>query len=165
MKDRFARRENQQVLECQVRKSGGARWPSSAIAARKTGATNLMERYFITAYLSLFVMPAKQDGSKIAALARFGTYEVRLVEFPGDACDETPPLWVELYRYDLCSVIDSFRCDDFDEAVMAAETFILRAKALYEQGASTTREKLAQDVMERLRDAGFSCDLLAQAGD
>jgi hypothetical protein len=72
---------------------------------------------------------------------------------------------VELYRHDTCTGIDSFRCDDFDEAVMAAENFVLRAKALYEQGASVKRERLAQDVMDRLRDAGFSCDLLAQAGD
>jgi len=165
MNDQFAQREDEQVSAFHDGRRSGPRWPSSVIAARKSTSANLIERYFISAYLSLFLVPAKQDGSKMAPLARFGSYEVRLVEFAEDACAETPVLLVELYRYDSCTALDSFRCDDFDEAVVAAENFILRAKALYEQGASTTRQRLAQDIMERLRDAGFSCDLLARTGD
>jgi hypothetical protein len=167
MKDQFARRRTEQaaVLPYGAGKQGAARWPSSVIAQRKTAATKLSERQFIRAYLALFLVPARADGSKIASLACFGTYEVRLIEFPEDARADVPLLWVELYRHDTCTGLDSFCCDDFDEAVMAADNFMLRAKTLYEQGASATREKLAQNIMERLRDAGFDCNLLGEVGD
>jgi len=144
----------------QGRERSAARWPSSIIALRKMAANQLSERRFIRAYLELFLASPRDDGSKIASLARFGAYEVRLVEFAEDACANVPLLWLELYRHDTCVGLDSFRCDDFDDAVMVAHAFMVSAKALHEQAGLSPRKKVARDIVERLRDAGFTCNLV-----
>jgi hypothetical protein len=141
-------------------KKNVARWPASIIALRKMAADQLSEQRFIRAYLGLFVVSPRDDGSKIASLARFGAYEVRLVEFAEETCD-APLLWLELYRHDTLVGLDSFRCDNFNDAVMVADAFMVRAKALHEQASPSPREKVAHDILQRLRDAGFACNLVA----
>ena len=142
-----------------------APWPSSIIARRKAGADRLSERQFIRAYLSLFLRPAKADGCKTASLARFGEHEVRLIEFAVESCPDVPLLWVELYRHDRRTPLDSFRCDDLEDAVSAADTFIARAKALHENTGTAPRRKLTRAIVQVLREAGFACTLLGEADD
>ena len=134
-------------------------WPSSVIARRKTGADRPSEQQFIRAYLSLFLLPAKADGCKTASLARFGNHEVRLIEFAEESCPDVPLLWVELYRHDTRTGLDSFRCEDIEEAVSAADMFIAHAKALHEKACTT------HNIVEALRQAGFACTLLGEADD
>jgi hypothetical protein len=102
--------------------------PSAGAVLGKTVRNKLTERQIIRAYLALFLVPTGEDGSKVAPLARFGAYEVRLVEFTGDG---GPLLWLELYAHDIHCSLDSFGCDTFDEAVMGAEELVAQAQELH----------------------------------
>ena len=79
-------------------------------------------------YVGLFLKSKYDDGSRIAAIARIGTFEVRLVEMPPvNACES---LWVELYNRDLQVGIDSCKCSDLDEAIDAAQLMLAQARRL-----------------------------------
>ena len=81
-------------------------------------------------YVELGVTPADRDGTKTVSLARFGEYEVRLVEvLPANRADATP-MWLELYSHETRSGIDSCRCYDLEAAVQATEELISRARTL-----------------------------------
>ena len=54
----------------------------------------------VRAYLGLFLVPWC-DGARSVRLARFGAYEVRIVEFAGDQAGTGFPLWLELYAHDI----------------------------------------------------------------
>jgi hypothetical protein len=73
-----------------------------------------------------------EDGSRTMPFARFGAFEVRLVELTGRRMTEDPEFWIELYRHDIQSSLDSCRCQDFDEAEPIAEYLVANAKGLYE---------------------------------
>jgi hypothetical protein len=84
-------------------------------------------------YVELGVAPADSEGTKTVSLARFGEYEVRLVEVvPANRADATP-MWLELYSHETRSGIDSHRCYDLEAAVQATEELISRAKSLDEE--------------------------------
>jgi hypothetical protein len=91
------------------------------------------------AYVSLALIPEGADGSRTVSLARFGAYEVRLVEFPQSPAADTPPIRVGLYRRDTHSPLDSRPCDDLDAAAAAAEHLIVRARQLYGTHANSSR--------------------------
>ena len=163
MKNQFARRGYGQAaaLPQQRCERVAAPRPSAVIARRHIAAHPLSEQRFIGAYLALFLSATQEDGSKTVTIARFGAYEVRLIEFADGPCPDVPLLWLELYRHDTRIGLDSFRCEDFDDAVVAADLFTARAKTLHEQAGSSPREKLARDIVEKLREAGFACNVLA----
>jgi hypothetical protein len=71
-----------------------------------------------------------KNGERAVSLARFGDYDVRLVELSQTSC--APPLWMELYAHDTGSTIDSCSCHEFEEAAAAAEHLISQAKCLNE---------------------------------
>jgi hypothetical protein len=54
------------------------------------------ERLLLHLHTGLPLLPAADDGSRSAVLARFGAYEVGLTEFPPDHMPILP-LWVELF--------------------------------------------------------------------
>jgi hypothetical protein len=110
-------------------RAGLSSWRLADIILRKVAKGSPTESEFIRAYLSLFVVPANDDGAKMVSLARFGGFDVRLVEFCGGLDVEVPLLWLELYAHDVGS-LDSVRCDEFSQAVAAAREFILRAHRL-----------------------------------
>jgi len=165
MMDEFACARNAQTaaLARQDGKPNAAGWPASIIALRKMAVDESSEQRFVRTYLGLFLASPRDDGSKIVSLARFGIYEVRLVEFAAEPSADVPLLWLELYRHDTRVGLDSFRCDDFDDAVMVADAFMVRAKALREQAGLSPCDNVARDVVERLREAGFACNLLVGA--
>jgi hypothetical protein len=105
--------------------------PSAGAVLGKTVRNKLTERQIIRAYLALFLVPTGEDGSKVTPLARFGAHEVRLVEFTERCSADGPLLWLELYAHDIHCSLDSFGCDEFDEAVMAAEKLIAQAQELH----------------------------------
>ena len=81
-------------------------------------------------YVQICVTPPDANGTKIVSLARFGYYDVRLVEFaPTKPADHTP-MWLELYSHQTQCAIDSCRCYDLETAVQAAEGLISQAKKL-----------------------------------
>jgi hypothetical protein len=90
----------------------------------------LTEARLVRAYLTLFLVPW-HDAARTVRLARFGAYEVRLVEFAQDECAEGFPLWLELFSHDKQRSLDSCGCDEFDDAVNAADEFIARASELH----------------------------------
>ena len=97
---------------------------------RKTHQNNLVEPRLVRAYTYLFVSAADRMGAKTASLARFGNYEVRLIET--NPCID-PPMWLELYARDTQSSIDSCCCHDLEEAVNAADRLISSARELNDE--------------------------------
>ena len=79
-------------------------------------------------YMSLFLKPKHGDGSRAAAIARMGTFEVRLIEM--QTVNASDNLWVELYDRDLRVGVDSYKCSDLDEAIDAAQLLMTQATRL-----------------------------------
>src|SRR6266540_357860 len=86
--------------------SAARRRLSGSIVGNSPSPVLTTEQRVIRAYMTLFVIPAGDGGSKIVSLARFGPYEVRLCEPPHDIAVETLPLWIELYAHDRRAVLD-----------------------------------------------------------
>jgi hypothetical protein len=90
----------------------------------------LMGRLY-QAYVRLLLTPENTDGSRAVSLARYGAYEVRLVEFPRGSAAESCSLWLRLYDRDIRSSLDSRLCDDLDHAESLAEHLLSRARQLH----------------------------------
>jgi hypothetical protein len=100
---------------------------------RKKADDGFVEELLMQAYISLYLSPRRDDGSKCAQLTRYGAYEVRLLELYRNGNGKPPSLWLELYSHDTLSVLDSCACSDFDEALAAAETLILQARQAHHE--------------------------------
>jgi hypothetical protein len=98
---------------------------------RKTMCCTLTEARLVRAYLTLFIVPWV-DGARAVRLARFGSYEVRLVELAHDPSAESFPLWLELYAHDIQTSLDSCGCEEFDVAVSVADELIAQARELHQ---------------------------------
>jgi hypothetical protein len=71
------------------------------------------------------------NGIKMAVVAAYGDYVVRLVTFvPGTITDAVSPLWVELHDTFNDRGVDGMGCNDLPEAIAAAEEFLTKAKIL-----------------------------------
>jgi len=67
------------------------------------------------------------DGCRTASLARYGAYEVRLVELLQDLQGDSVPFWIELFDHTSDATIDS--CGGgLDEVAVVAELLISQAK-------------------------------------
>ena len=64
------------------------------------------------------------------SLARFGSYEVRVIELSRDAAAGSFPVWLELYEHNTRSLLDSCGCSELEEAVAAANELISQARQL-----------------------------------
>ena len=123
------------------------------------------------AYVRLFFVPESEDGARTISLARFGNYEVRLVELvqSDGACD--PPLWVELYDRNIPGSIDSCGASDLEEMVCAAEQLLSEAKQLREgaeQGdmSGKVEQHRSNDSIRRTRCNSFKSHVcLLGSGD
>jgi hypothetical protein len=73
------------------------------------------------------------DGAKIVSLARFGNYDVLLVELAQGSITDDTQLWIELYDHKLEHGLDSCGCTDIEEATIAARELISRARQLNEK--------------------------------
>jgi hypothetical protein len=136
---------------------------SGSIFESTPGLRLTTEQRLIRAYLTLFVVPPHDNGSKIVPLARFGSFEVRLCEPAPDAALDTFPLWIEIYAHDRRVTLDSCGCDELEAAVTAADAFMAHAKALHEEATHAPvrpRRELARGIVTTLREAGFVCNLI-----
>jgi len=94
------------------------------------------------AYVGLLFAPEGKDGARTVVLARHGVFEVRLLEFTSRCsvlrrdCDPSS-FWIELYRRDTRSCIDSCRCGDLDEAESIADQLVSSANALHRSQAGS----------------------------
>ena len=86
-----------------------------------------MDRLY-ESYISLKLTPISESGSRTIPIARFGAFEVRLVEFADSDQGDSLDLWIELYRYDTQSSIDSCLCRDLDEVEKLGEYLISQAR-------------------------------------
>jgi hypothetical protein len=82
----------------------------------------------VLAYTRLFLLPEREDGSKLVTVASFGLHTIRLIEM--QASGALPQLWVELYDCRDRKVLDSIGCRDMRAAGHATEQFVARAKRL-----------------------------------
>jgi hypothetical protein len=90
-----------------------------------------MDRLY-KSYIGLGLAPQNESGSRTIPVAHFGTFEVRLIEFADRNRRDSLDLWIELYRHDTQSSIDSCRCMDLDEAEDLGEYLISQARKLCE---------------------------------
>jgi hypothetical protein len=90
-----------------------------------------------------FVSPG-DNGSKAISLVRFGSYEVRLVEFAQDNSAHDTQLWIELYAHNLQRRLDSCACSDLEEAALAADELISQARQLNEEAHTGSKQDRAQ---------------------
>ncbi|MGB8633286.1 MAG: hypothetical protein WCD69_28585 [Xanthobacteraceae bacterium] len=79
-------------------------------------------------YIGLKLAPLSESGARMVPIAHFGAFEVRLVEFAESDQQDSLVLWIELYRYDTQSSIDSCLCRDLDEAENLGDYFISQAR-------------------------------------
>jgi hypothetical protein len=93
---------------------------------------NPIEALVTHAYLQLVRVAWDENRSRSAVLARYGNYEVRLLEFLPVANQDLPFLWIELNDRANQTCVDSVGCDDLDAAISAAQRIIVRAKKLAE---------------------------------
>jgi hypothetical protein len=90
------------------------------------------------AYLQLVRVSWDENRSRSAVLARFGNYEVRLVEFLPVANVDVPVLWIELHDMSNQVSVDTVGCDDLEAAVLAAAHAMSEAQELARKGSATT---------------------------
>jgi len=89
---------------------------------------DLVEQRIMRAYTYLFLVPPDSTGTKRVSLARFGQYEVRLLELE-TADDRTT--WLELFARNTQTAIDSCCFRDLEEAADAAGHLISSARQLH----------------------------------
>jgi hypothetical protein len=82
------------------------------------------------AYVSLYLEPKSEDGSRSILLGRFGNYEVRMVELSPKDADSDEPVWIELYARDIERSLDSCLCGDLDHAIAVADRLFSQARQL-----------------------------------
>ena len=97
-------------------------------------------------HVALSHAPAHSDGTSTVALAQFGKYEVRLIEFVPEKPANPTPFWLELYNHETRSAIDSCRCYDLEAAVQTTEKLMSRARTLDEEShGKWDRTRVAAD--------------------
>ena len=81
-------------------------------------------------YASLFLTSRRDDGSRYAAIARIGAFEVRLIEMASGNSPEEATLWIELYDRCLRVGIDGYKCNDLDGVIDTAQLLMTEATRL-----------------------------------
>ena len=71
------------------------------------------------------------DGCRAATVARYGAYEVRLVEPLFDLQGDTIPFWIELFDHKSAATIDSCGGYDLEETAAGAAALISQASLLH----------------------------------
>lgn len=84
------------------------------------------------------------DGCRTATVARYGTYEVRLVEALLDPRGETIPFWIELFDHKSANTIDSCGGHDFEETAAGAAAMISQAGLLHRDAISCCQNAVEQ---------------------
>jgi hypothetical protein len=83
--------------------------------------------------MHLAFVSQRGDGTKAVSLARFGDYEVLLVELEKAGITDHTQLWIELYDHKLQHGLDSCGCTDIEEATIGARELTSRARQLNEK--------------------------------
>jgi hypothetical protein len=96
--------------------------------------------------LYIWTLNAKRftDGYRTVTVARYGAYEVRLVEPLLDSRADTVPFWIELFDHKSANTIDSCGGHDFEESAAGAAAMIAQAGLLHRDAITC-----CQNVAER----------------
>ena len=107
------------------------------------GTTRVPMSRLHEAYAALMFAVEGSDGARIFSLARYGAFEARIVESRECRAPDGPLFWIELYRHDTQTVLESCRCDDLDEPGLDVERLISRARELHRShcGSSGSRSR------------------------
>ena len=89
-----------------------------------------IETRLVRAHVELAVTPEDEHGVKAVPLARFGAYEVRLVEFSQISFGNAFDFCLELFDYNEGIAIDGGGANDLEEAVRFVEDLISGAQEL-----------------------------------
>ncbi|HSV22174.1 MAG TPA: hypothetical protein VLJ17_04005 [Xanthobacteraceae bacterium] len=89
-----------------------------------------LEARLLQAHIELEVTPKDEHDVKSVPLARYGEYEVRLVESAHGSPANTFDFWLELFDHRRMISVDSGGANDLEGAVAIAETLIAHAKEL-----------------------------------
>ena len=111
----------------------------SVTAMCNSAPNEITERQLVRAYTRLFLVPKREDGSRRISLARFGNYEVLIVELA--QAERAPRFWMELYARDIEFTLDSCACDDLEQAVIAAEGLMEQARKLHGKSAAVGKSR------------------------
>ncbi len=98
------------------------------------------------AYLTLHLVPKREDASRDVPVARVGRYEVRLVEA---TLDGEEVLALELHDNNRGVLLDSVDCEDVAVAQVFAEEMILWAGELQSRSACAGRTISSLSVVLR----------------
>jgi hypothetical protein len=95
-----------------------------------------IEALVMQAYFQLIRVAWSEGGSRSVSLAKYGCYDVRLIERkPADGSD-APHLWVELHAKEARTPIEARGCDDLEAAAIAAEQIMSKAEQLQNDAIS-----------------------------
>ena len=89
-----------------------------------------LEARLIRAHVELQAAPERADDRRFALLARYGAYEVRLVEPAARSGTSRFEFWLELFNHLQKISVDSAGAPDLEEAVTLAEELIAQAREL-----------------------------------
>jgi len=96
----------------------------------KAAVDMTLEARLLQAHIELEVTPKDEHDVKSVPLARYGEYEVRLVESAHGSPANTFDFWLELFDHRRMISVDSGGANDLEGAVAIAETLIAHAKEL-----------------------------------
>src|SRR5690242_9779505 len=87
-----------------------------------------IEALVMRSYLQLAFVAWDETGARAGSLAEYGDYSVHLIEILSTASEEMPALCLELRAKDDPAPLESCRCGDLEETVIAAERLMTRAQ-------------------------------------
>ena len=99
----------------------------------------LTELRIAQAYLNLLCIPEGSSEASVS-LAWIGSCEIRIFEGPQANTDGMPLFWLELFDHRAKTSVDTFSCNEIEDAAVVFEDFIAQANHLNERSGSDGAE-------------------------
>src|SRR4051794_14004328 len=106
--------------------------------ARREFSGEDAERLLLRFYTGLPLLDEAADGSRSAALVRFGHFEVRLTEFPLDRMPIVP-LWVELSDREGQKLLKARGFSELEDGFEVVRDLVAEARSRHERETGITR--------------------------
>ena len=113
------------------RNDAGLSGVNEGMELKKPSRTDSLAWRLTQAYIWLAIAPANPDGSRTAEIARYGVYEIRLIEPAATSDADAISFWIELYDHKNKLVIDSCGGHEVDDVAAIAQELILLAERLH----------------------------------
>jgi hypothetical protein len=99
----------------------------------------LTELRIAQAYLNLLCIPEGSSNASVS-LAWIGSCEIRIFEGPQANTNGMPLFWLELFDHRAKTSVDTFSCNEIEDAAVVFEDFIAQANDLNETSGSDGAE-------------------------